>query len=428
MPERVAIVIPCYNHARYVGEALESVLSQTRKPDRILVIDDGSKDNSVEVLRSFGKRGVEVSARENRGAHNTINELIAKAATDCDFIGILNSDDRYLPDRIAKCLQSAQEHPGKAVFSTKLRVIDGDGVPMPEDAPRSRWFHGAWSLGAQEGVDIPEWLGQANFIATTTNVFARTSYLAANPMRNYRFIHDYFFLSTAALEHQIQIVPEVLLEYRVHGSNTIATKPEPLIREMIRLQLDLYKHHAAKLQSNAQFRERFFRYVRGTWDSISSLHAGLVQVALAQLAANTSDADLEEAVALLSGPEMEVFPNKEITTALGASVSGVTQPGAGTLAQRVTELKQAVAKEKADRDTLVALARLRQSLLSSRWIQLGLALGLSRSLRTSKGKAPQEKLSMLRRACRESGWVGLGATLGSKACRDLRKMEEVQEA
>jgi glycosyltransferase involved in cell wall biosynthesis len=426
MSERVAIVIPCYNHARYVGEALDSVLAQTRKPDRILVIDDGSKDNSVEVLRSFEKHGVQVGARENRGAHNTINELITKAATDCDFIGILNSDDRYLPDRVAQCLQSAREHPGKSVFSTKLRVIDGEGAIMPEDAPRSRWFHGAWTLGAQDGVDIPEWLGQANFIATTTNVFARTPYLVANPMRDYRFIHDYFFLSTAALEHQIEIVPEVLLEYRVHGSNTIATKPEPLIKEMIRLQLDFYKHHAAKLQSNPRFRERFYHYVRGSWDSISSLHAGLVQVALAQVVSKVDDADLGAVVAALAGPEMEVFPNKELTTVFGnaGSTSGGSSSGAGALAQRVTDLKQSVAREKADREALAALARLRQKLLSSRWVQLGLTLGMAGSLKTSKGKTPQEKLNALRKACRQSGWVGFGVKMGSKKCADLREVRE----
>jgi glycosyltransferase involved in cell wall biosynthesis len=422
MPERVAIVIPCYNHSHYVGVALESVLAQTHKPDRIIVIDDGSKDDSVAVLRSFESRGVEVSARENRGAHNTINELIAKAATDCDFIGILNSDDRYLPERIAQCLQSALEHPGKSVFSTKLRVIDGEGKPMPEDAPRSRWFHGAWMLGAQDDTEIPEWLGQANFIATTTNVFARASYLAANPMRDYRFIHDYFFLSTAALENQIQIVPEVLLEYRVHGSNTISTKPEPLIKEMIRLQLDFYKQHAAHLRDGAEFRKRFYRYVRGTWDSISSLHAGLVQVALAQLAAKASDTDLEAIMASLGGPEMEVFPNKELTIALGGSTQETS--GSGVLARRVAELKQSVAKEKADREALDALARLRQSLLSSRWIQIGLALGLAGSLKRSQGKTPLEKLQSLRKACRKSRWVSLGAKLGSKACAELRATKE----
>ncbi len=419
MSERVAIVIPCYNHACYVGEALESVLAQTRRPDRILVIDDGSKDDSVAVLRSFESRGVEVSARENRGAHNTINELIAKAATDCDFIGILNSDDRHLPDRVAQCLRSAREHPEKAVFSTKLRVIDGEGSPMPEDAPRSRWFHGAWALGARDGVEVPEWLGQANFIATTTNVFARSSYLVANPMRDYRFIHDYFFLSTAALEDQIQIVPEVLLEYRVHGSNTISTKPEPLIKEMVRLQLDLYKHHAARLRDDPAFRSRFYRYLRGTWDSISSLHAGLVQVALAQLAANADDAELESVMASLGGPEMEVFPNKELTTALGGATSEVA--GSGVLARRVAELKQSVAREKSDREALDALSRLRQSLLSSKWIQLGLALGLASPLKGNTGKTPQEKLSALRAACRGSGWVALGAKAGSKVCAELCK-------
>ena len=76
MNPRLAVVIPVYNHARFIGEALESVLNQTRKPDRVIVIDDGSKDDSLAVMEPFKARGVEVSGRENRGAHNTINELI----------------------------------------------------------------------------------------------------------------------------------------------------------------------------------------------------------------------------------------------------------------------------------------------------------------------------------------------------------------
>ena len=403
MPERVAIVIPCYNHARYVGEAIESVLAQTRKVDRLLVIDDGSKDDSVAVLRSFESRGVEVGARENRGAHNTINELIEKASADCDFIGILNSDDRYLPDRVRQCLEAAKAHPEKAVFSTKLRVIDGEGAVMPEEAARSRWFHGAWMPGTRDGVEIPEWLGQANFIATTTNIFARTPYLKANAMRDYRFIHDYFFLSTAALRDQIQIVPEVLLEYRVHGSNTIATKPEPLIKEMVRLQLD------------------FYRYVRGTWDSISSLHAGLVQVALAQLATKATEAELDGLMAGLAGPEMEVFPNKELTTAmLDGSAGGGAAGGGGVLAARVSELKGSLAKEKASREALDALGRLRHTLLSSKWVQLGLTLGFCGALARSEGKTAEDKLRLLREACLKSGWLGLGARLGSKVCAELK--------
>jgi glycosyltransferase involved in cell wall biosynthesis len=418
MSERVAVVIPCYNHARYVGEALESVLAQTRRPDRVIVIDDGSKDDSVQVLRTFEDRGVEVSARENRGAHNTINELIQRAAQDCDYIGILNSDDRYLPDRIEKCLDAASKVPGKSVFSTKLHVIDGNGAVMPEDAPRSRWFHGAWALGQQEGMELPEWLGQANFIATTTNIFARAAYLRANPMRDYRFIHDYFFLSTAVLENQLEMVPELLMEYRVHGSNTIATRPEPLVREMIRLQLDLYHHHAETLRTQPEFRRRFFSYVRGTWNSISSLHAGMVQVALAQLAAQASETDLEKIMAELRGREFDEFPNKTLAGAHEGS-SGLS--AAGVLGRRVEEFKAKLEEEKKDNHALKTVARFRLRMLRSKWVRLGLVLGLCHPIFSNHGKTSHEKMLWLRDTCEAHWWLKIGERLGSRSCYDLRR-------
>jgi glycosyltransferase involved in cell wall biosynthesis len=420
MSERVAVVIPCYNHAQYVGEALESVLAQTRRPDRVIVIDDGSKDDSVAVLRTFESRGVEVSSRENRGAHNTINELIERASNDCDYISILNSDDRYLPNRIEKCLEAARRLPGKSVFSTRLRVMDASGAIMPEDAPRSRWFHGAWVLGQQEGIELSEWLGQANFIATTSNIFARSAYLRSNPMRDYRFIHDYFFLATAAFEDQIALIPEVLMEYRVHGSNTIATRPDPLIREMIRLQLDLYARHAEALRTQPDFRRRFYSYVRGTWNSISSVHAGMVQVALAQLAAQASEADLDAIMGALTGPEFDEFPNKTLAAAHDGS-SGLA--AATVLGRRVDELKAKLEEEKKNNDALDTLARFRQSLLASKWVRLGLLLGLCRSLVSNSGKKPPEKMAHLREACQSHWWLRLGEKLGSSSCRKLRQGE-----
>ena len=130
---------------------------------------------------------------------------------------------------------------------------------LPEDAPRSRWFHGAWKLGGHDGIGMAEWLGQANFVATTSNILARTAYLRANPFRPYRFNHDYFFLVTAMLENQLQVCPEVLLEYRVHGSNTISTRPEPLMHEMLRMHLDLYRHQAPRLVALAGVAEAVLR-------------------------------------------------------------------------------------------------------------------------------------------------------------------------
>jgi len=418
MPERIAVVIPVYNHARYIGEALESVLNQTRKPDRIIVIDDGSKDDSLRVLETFRSRGVEVHAQENQGAHNTINKLVELAAKDCDWISILNSDDRYLSARIAACLAAAAQQPGKSVITTALNVMDAEGKLMPEEAPRSRWFHGAWSLGKQEGVGIPEWLGLANFVATTSNVFARASYLRANPFRPYRFNHDYFFLSTAMLENQITVVQQVLMDYRVHGSNTIATRPEPLMREMIRMHLDLYHTHAKALKESPEMRKRFYAFVRSSWDNISSFHAGLAQVALAQLASRSSEKEIEDVINLVAGPEFDEFPNKSIAGAFDGS-EAIT--AAGVLGRRVEEMKAELEQAKNDRSALDKLSRYRHKMVRSIWVRIGLICGMAYPLVSNRGKKPHEKMLWLRDACQTSLWLKIGEKLGSRSSYELRR-------
>lgn len=418
MAERVAVVIPSYNHGRFVGPALESALRQTRPPDRVIVIDDGSKDDSLEVLRAFVSRGVEVYAQENRGAHATINRLVELAAADCEWVAILNSDDCFTPERLRQGLEFARQQPGKAVIATGLRVIGDDGSIVPADAPRSRWFHGAWSLGQQDGTDIPEWLGQANFVATTSNILARADYLRANPFRAYRFVHDYFFLATAMLENRLAIVRDVLLEYRVHGSNTIATRPEPLIRELLRMQLELYKHHAAALRTSAELRKRFFAFARSSWDNISSFHAGLFQVALAQLVEKSTCEELSVLTDLLRGPEFEEFPNKRVA---GAFDGATPLTASGTLGRQVEELRAEREQLKADREALDRLSRFRHKMLRSKWVRLGLLLGVCYPLISNRGKKPHEKMLWLRDACAASLWLKIGEKLGSQGSYDLRR-------
>ena len=418
MPDRIAVIIPVYNHARYVSAAIESVLSQTRKPDRVIVIDDGSKDATLEVLGQYAHRGVEVFAQENQGAHVTLNKLVELASRDCQWISILNSDDRYHPERLEICLAAAQQQPGKSVFCTALNVMDENGTLLSEDAPRSRWFHGAWSLGKQEGFGIPEWLGQANFLATSSNIFARASYLCAYPFRPYRFNHDYFFLATAALEQQLTILPAQLMDYRVHGANTISTRPEPLIREMIRMHLDLYRTHAAALKSNADMRKRFYGFVRSSWDSISSFHAGFYQVALAQLAAKASEEDLEMIAATLQGPELDVFPNKSVA----GSYDGMNALSTGgALVKQLEELKEEHQQAKNDRDALDKLSRFRHIMLRSKWVRVGLILGLVHPLVSNRGKKPHEKMLWLRDACASHWWIKLGSAIGSESSYSLRR-------
>ncbi|MCB1227071.1 MAG: glycosyltransferase family 2 protein [Verrucomicrobiales bacterium] len=417
MPDRLAVVIPVYNHAAYIGEALESVLSQSRRPDRVLVIDDGSKDDSLAVMEPFRARGVEIHGRENRGAHNTINELIERASEDCQWISILNSDDRYLPQRFETCLATAAANPGKSVISTRLEVIDAEGQRMAEDEPRARWFYGVQSLAdAQPDLSPAEWLGRGNFIATTSNVFARADYLRANPFRPYRFNHDYFFLAGAAWRDQIALDPGVHMQYRVHGSNTISTHPEPLIREMLRMHLDLLRHYAAELRADPELRVRFYDYMRALWDNISSCHAGMLHVMVAQLLQNVSESDIETLAQSVNGPEFEISPNR----ALAGGYDGTEPLSLATLGKKVEQLRAEKQRIQEDRDASRELLRLKGDLLRSRWISLGSLLGRVKAPRRNIGKTPAEKLAHFRSDCQKDGWLKLGSSLGSKTCRDLR--------
>jgi len=194
---RLAVIIPCYNHALYVGRAIESVLDQTRPPDRFLVIDDGSKDDSVEVIRAYEDRGVELIVQENAGAHKTLNLLAKTVSEDCDLISILNSDDYYEPQRFERCLpvfEDADSDKTKVVV-TGLTMIDPENEALAPDESRAKWLRAVWSMADDADLSIWEWMGMANFPVSSSNIIVRSEYLCANPFRPYRFNHDYFFRS-----------------------------------------------------------------------------------------------------------------------------------------------------------------------------------------------------------------------------------------
>lgn len=96
MPASIGVVIPTYNRAHCVGEALESILNQEVPVDRIVVVDDGSTDDTEAVLRRFGSR-IEVIRQTNAGVSTARNRGIA--ALDTEWVTFLDSDDLWLPHR-----------------------------------------------------------------------------------------------------------------------------------------------------------------------------------------------------------------------------------------------------------------------------------------------------------------------------------------
>ena len=94
----VSVLIPCYNAEKYIGETLESVFQQTWQNIEVIVVDDGSKDNSAEVIRSFRDRRLKLIQQTNRGSTATRNTCLSQATGD--FIQYLDADDLLAPNKI----------------------------------------------------------------------------------------------------------------------------------------------------------------------------------------------------------------------------------------------------------------------------------------------------------------------------------------
>ena len=93
----ISVVIPAWNAARYIGEAIDSVLSQSVAPDEIIIVNDGSTDDTIECIRKFGSR-ITLIEQSNAGAAAGRNRGIAKAQGDA--IALLDADDLMAPRRL----------------------------------------------------------------------------------------------------------------------------------------------------------------------------------------------------------------------------------------------------------------------------------------------------------------------------------------
>lgn len=125
----VSVVMPAYNCEEYVAEAISSVLAQTYKNWELLVIDDGSKDDTLQVIKEFSKRDSRIIALpngKNMGVSETRNRGIELASGD--WIAFLDSDDMWKPEKLEKQLEVAEEKEAEFLF-TGSSYINEQGVP-----------------------------------------------------------------------------------------------------------------------------------------------------------------------------------------------------------------------------------------------------------------------------------------------------------
>jgi glycosyltransferase involved in cell wall biosynthesis len=127
----VSIIIPCWNGASYLGEAINSALSQTYKPVEVIFVDDGSSDGSLEKARSFA--GITVISQRNSGVSAARNAGFAEA--NGDFIVFLDADDRLYPDAVKLHLEAFSQPQYFSMVYGANRIISAQGDVI-EDSPQ----------------------------------------------------------------------------------------------------------------------------------------------------------------------------------------------------------------------------------------------------------------------------------------------------
>ena len=118
---RISVVIPCYNCAGTIGRTLESIFRQSRPPDELVTVDDGSTDDTLKILKQFSGR-ITVESRPNSGVSATRNRGVELAG--CEWIAFCDSDDLWHPAKLEIMARAAEEIPGaEFIFGPLFRKV-----------------------------------------------------------------------------------------------------------------------------------------------------------------------------------------------------------------------------------------------------------------------------------------------------------------
>lgn len=133
----VSVLISSYNHADFIEASIRSVYAQDYPNIELLVVDDGSRDGSVAVIRRLQEElGFDFLAQANKGLCTTLNEMIARSAGR--YIAPLGSDDVMLPRRLSLQVSFMEQHPETGICAGGIVLIDGEGTPLPDKKQRQR--------------------------------------------------------------------------------------------------------------------------------------------------------------------------------------------------------------------------------------------------------------------------------------------------
>jgi len=227
---RVSVVIASYNHGKYVGEAIESVLSQDYQDFEIVITDDGSADDSVARIRKFTDPRIKLFCfPANRGACTATRNCLENAHGH--YVAILNSDDVFLPGKLTKQVQFLDAHADVGAVFGRATVVDADGNSLAGRTKRTYV-----TVFDQPNRSRFEWLNhfffQGNCLCHPTLLIRRECYDTVGFLdERYAQLPDLDFWVRLCMRYEIHILQEPLIRFRLHSAEGNASgKTPPKVR------------------------------------------------------------------------------------------------------------------------------------------------------------------------------------------------------
>lgn len=205
----ITIVMPVYNVAPYVGDAIRSVLNQTYPRWELLAVDDGSADGSIDVIRAFKDQRIKaIRLESNQGVAAARNRAMAEGKGD--YFALLDADDAMVPTRLARQVAFMERRRDVALSGGWCGTIGEDGTPA------------AYTFKSHlDPRAVNPSLVFGNVFCTSSLMMRRDAVPAGGFRQQYA--EDYDLLVRVAQNHRLAIMQEVLVDYRLRPGSAMRT-------------------------------------------------------------------------------------------------------------------------------------------------------------------------------------------------------------
>jgi glycosyltransferase involved in cell wall biosynthesis len=228
---KVSVIIPVYNAGRYLESAIASVLAQTFRDFEIVAVNDGSTDNSAEVLDFIASRDprLRVISRPNTGIVGALNDALAAARGE--FVARMDADDLCLPERFSRQVEYLEGHPDCVCVGSAFLYIDEAGCPIKECSRPSD----------HDEIEKALLLGNGGIIIHPSAMFRRDAVENVGCYREMaQWVEDLDLYLRLARVGRLANQPEVLFHYRFHEQSVNFTKNKGRFERKLALLADAY--------------------------------------------------------------------------------------------------------------------------------------------------------------------------------------------